>query len=96
MKQAVLASPRYAKKLSSRTVLFQTVPKQYLSEEEFSKLFDGVKRVWIARGSGSIEAMVKARDNMAIQLEGAETKYLKAALKKIKKLNKKKSAIICL
>ncbi|CAI5028319.1 CGH_1_HP_G0099600.mRNA.1.CDS.1 [Saccharomyces cerevisiae] len=33
--------------------------------------------------------MVKARDNMAIQLEGAETKYLKAALKKIKKLNKK-------
>ncbi|CAI4961762.1 ANL_HP_G0008450.mRNA.1.CDS.1 [Saccharomyces cerevisiae] len=89
MKQAVLASPRYAKKLSSRTVLFQTVPKQYLSEEEFSKLFDGVKRVWIARGSGSIEAMVKARDNMAIQLEGAETKYLKAALKKIKKLNKK-------
>lgn len=89
MKQAVLASPRYAKKLSSRTVLFQTVPKQYLSEEEFSKLFDGVKRVWIARGSCSIEAMVKARDNMAIQLEGAETKYLKAALKKIKKLNKK-------
>lgn len=70
-------------------MLFQTVPKQYLSEEEFSKLFDGVKRVWIARGSCSIEAMVKARDNMAIQLEGAETKYLKAALKKIKKLNKK-------
>ncbi|CAI4700428.1 BFP_1a_G0042720.mRNA.1.CDS.1 [Saccharomyces cerevisiae] len=89
MKHAVLASPRYAKKLSSRTVLFQTVPKQYLSEEEFSKLFDGVKRVWIARSSGDIDSMVKKRDAMALQLEGAVTKYMKSALKKINKLNKK-------
>ncbi|CAI4048850.1 hypothetical protein SKDZ_13G3910 [Saccharomyces kudriavzevii ZP591] len=89
MKHAVLASPRYAKKLSSRTVLFQTVPKQYLSEEEFSKLFDGVKKVWIARGSGDIESMVKKRDGMALQLEGAVTQYMKSALKKIEKLNKK-------
>ncbi|KOG97594.1 Rsn1p [Saccharomyces eubayanus] len=89
MRQAVLASPRYARKLASRTVLFQTVPKQYLSEEEFSKLFDGVKRVWIARGSGEIEAMVKKRDGMALQLEGAIISYMKSALKEIKKLNKK-------
>lgn len=89
MRQAVLSSPRYARKLSSRTVLFQTVPTQYLSEEEFSKLFDGVKRVWIARGAKEIEKLVKERDALAYQLENAESGYLSAAIKKVKKMQKK-------
>ncbi|CCD27245.1 Rsn1p NDAI_0K00540 [Naumovozyma dairenensis CBS 421] len=94
MKQAVLASPRYAKKLSSRTVLFQTVPKQYLSEEEFSKLFDGVKRVWIARGATNIGVKVDERASMAMQLENALNSYLKSILKKIRKQQKKNTDLV--
>ncbi|CCF56667.1 hypothetical protein KAFR_0B03710 [Kazachstania africana CBS 2517] len=89
MRQAVLATPRYAKKQSSRTVLFQTVPSQYLSEEEFTKLFDGVKRIWIARGAGNLGKLVDKRDKMAMKLEAAETSYLKKAVKSVKKMKKK-------
>lgn len=94
MRQAVLASPRYAKKLSSRTVLFQTVPKQYLSETEFSKLFDGVKRVWIARGADNIEDLVKERQKMAMRLESSATSYLKNAVKTVEKLKMKNPSTI--
>ncbi|GMM56991.1 Rsn1 protein [Maudiozyma humilis] len=94
MRQAVLASPRYAKKLSSRTVLFQTVPKQYLSETEFSKLFDGVKRVWIARGADNIEDLVSERESMAMQLEQAAIAYQRSAVTKIHKMRKKNPSTI--
>lgn len=89
LRQAVLSSPRYAKKLSSRTVLFQSVPRQYLVESEFSKLFDGVRNVWIARGAGDLGSKVNERNNMAMKLEAAETAYLKTAVKNIAKLKKK-------
>lgn len=94
MRQAVLASPRYAKKLSSRTVLFQTVPTQYLSETEFSKLFDGVKRVWIARGANNIEDLVNERQKMAMNLESAAISYLKQAVTKVHKMRKKNPSTI--
>ncbi|KAH3903644.1 Rsn1p SCDLUD_001289 [Saccharomycodes ludwigii] len=89
IRQAVLASPRYAKKLSSKTVLFQTVPNQYLDENEFSKLFDGVKKVWICRADPELEKLVKQRDDLVTKLENTQTKYIKSALKKVKKILKK-------
>ncbi|CEP20777.1 RSN1 [Cyberlindnera jadinii] len=89
MRQAVLSSPRYGKKLSSRTVLFQTVPDQYLDENEFRKLFDDVRNVWIARASSKIEKKVEERDKLAYRLEAAEVKLLKMAMKaKLKKEKK--------
>lgn len=90
LKQAVLSSPRYAKKLSSRTVLFQSVPEQYLSEREFPKLFDGVKRVWIARGGHhELEKKVDKRDGMVMKLESSLNSYLRNAVNRIKKIKKK-------
>lgn len=90
LRQRVLSSPRYAKKLSSRTVLFQTVPEQYLSEEEFAKLFDGVKRVWIARGGHQeLEKKVGRRDDLVNKLENATNSYIRDAVNAVKKLKKK-------
>lgn len=89
LRQAVLASPRYAKKLSSRTVLFQNVPDQYLSESEFPKLFTGVKRIWITRGASELGKKVNDRDNMAMKLEAAETAYLRQGIKAVIKQQKK-------
>lgn len=81
IRQAVLSSPRYGQKLSSRVVLFQTVPEQYLDEIEFAKLFDDVKKVWIARSNAGVAAKVKERDALAFKLEAAENKLLKMAVK---------------
>ncbi|CCH59151.1 hypothetical protein TBLA_0B03100 [Henningerozyma blattae CBS 6284] len=89
LRQAVLSSPRYAKKLSSRTVLFQCVPEQYLSEREFPKLFDGVKRVWIARSGKEIENKVKEREDLANNLENSMISLIKSAQSEINKQKKK-------
>jgi len=89
MRQAVLASPRYAKKLSSRVVLFQTVPDQYLSAEEFSKLFENVKKVWITRSPRELHKKVKEREKMANKLEAAENNLLKKAMSQKIKFDKK-------
>jgi hypothetical protein len=93
MRQAALSTPRYGKQLSSRVVLFQTVPEQYLHESEFYKLFEGVKKVWIARGAVSIDDKVKERDNLANKLEVAENKLLKTAVKYKLKKEKKGEAV---
>ncbi|KAH3683321.1 hypothetical protein WICPIJ_005702 [Wickerhamomyces pijperi] len=81
IRQAVLSSPRYGQKLSSRVVLFQSVPDQYLDEIEFAKLFDDVKKVWIARSNSGVAAKVKERDDLAFKLEAAENSLLKMAVK---------------
>ncbi|ODQ82453.1 hypothetical protein BABINDRAFT_169766 [Babjeviella inositovora NRRL Y-12698] len=93
LRQAALSSPRYAKKLSSRTVLFQTVTDQFLDEEEFFKLFDGVKKIWVARAQPDLSAKVKQRQEMAMKLEAAETKLLTMAYKAKIKAEKKGEVI---
>ncbi|SCU89031.1 LAME_0E01992g1_1 [Lachancea meyersii CBS 8951] len=94
LRQVVMASPRYAKKLSSRTVLFQTVPRQFLSETEFSKLFQGVKRVWIARAASQLGKKVADREKMALKLEEAESALLTKAVKAIAKIKKKDPSFV--
>lgn len=86
----VLSSPRYGRKLSSRTVLFQSVPEQYLSEREFKKLFEGVKRIWIARGDQQqLESKIEVRDVLVDRLEQTTVKLQKKALKQLRKILKK-------
>lgn len=86
----VLSSPRYGRKLSSRTVLFQSVPNQYLSEREFRKLFEGVRRIWIARGDHyKLEEKIGTRDALVDKLERTAVKYQLKALKKVRKTLKK-------
>lgn len=93
IRQAVLASPRYARKLSSKVVLFQTVPEQYLSEEEFAKLFEDVKKVWIARSPKELSSKVEDREKMANKLEAAENALLRNAMKNKKKFDKKNKEV---
>ncbi|KAH3670695.1 hypothetical protein OGAPHI_001210 [Ogataea philodendri] len=89
LRNLVLTTPAYATKLSSRTVVFQTVSDQYLDEEEFFKLFDGVKRVWVARGQRALSHRIKQRDALASKLEVTLTKMLKKAVKIKAKADKK-------
>lgn len=90
LRQAFLLSPFYANRISSRTVLFVSVPESYLDEARLRKVFgDSVKNVWITGATDNIDDLVKERDKVAMKLEKAEVKLLKLAnaerLKAIKK-----------
>lgn len=90
LRQAFLLSPVYANRISSRTVLFTSVPKLYLDEAKLRKVFgDSVVKIWITHNTDKVDELVEERDKVALRLEGAEVKLIKAAnaerLKAIKK-----------
>ena len=90
LRQAYLLSPLYASRMSSRTVLFTSVPTAYLDEGKLRRMFGKqVKNLWIANECKEIEKLVEERDKVAFKLEAAETKLVKLAnaarLKSIKK-----------
>jgi calcium permeable stress-gated cation channel len=80
IRQAYLMSPFYAERLSSRTVLFTCVPRQYLNEARLRVIFGtAVKRVWLPRDTEDLEHLVKERDQTALRLEKAEFELIKLA-----------------
>lgn len=86
---AALSSPKYAKKISSRTLLIQCVPDTMLDEKQFLKAFNGVKRVYVARNARKLEHKIRMRESLVNKLENAENKLLKTAVKaKLKADNK--------
>ncbi|RCK63835.1 Uncharacterized protein RSN1 [Candida viswanathii] len=89
IKNVVLSTPKYAKRLACRTVLFQSVPDALLDEKQAFKIFNGVKRVYVARTSRELEHKVEERANMVRKLEHAENKLMKAAVKSKMKADKK-------
>lgn len=93
LRQAFLLSPIYANRISSRTVLFTSVPSPYLDEHKLRKVFGhGVKNIWITRETDNVDDIVEERDETALKLEKAEVKLIKAAMKSRKKTMKGGSA----
>lgn len=93
LRNLLLSTPFYAKKLSSRVVIFQTVPDQYLDEHEFYKLFGGVRKIWVAKVSKELTKKVKERAGLVANLEIQLNKLLAKAVKKKMKADKKNEAI---
>jgi len=90
LRQAFLLSPFYANRISSRTVLFVSVPDDYLDERKLRKVFgESVRRVWITGDSSKLDDLVEERDKVAMKLEKAEVKLIQLAnaerLKAVKK-----------
>lgn len=80
LRQAYLLSPLYASRISSRTVLFSSVPDDYLSEAKIRAMFgDKLKNFWIPTDVKDLEEKVKERDKISMKLEGAEIKLIKLA-----------------
>lgn len=80
LRQAFLLSPFYANRISSRTVLFVSVPDEYLDERKLRKVFgESVRRVWITGDSEKIDDLVEERDKVAMKLEKAEVKLIQLA-----------------
>jgi hypothetical protein len=94
LRQAFLLSPIYSHRISSKTVLFVSVPEPYLHESKLRKVFGkSVKRVWITRETKKLDELVQERDKVAFKLEGAETKLIKLANKeRLAQIKKNKGA----
>lgn len=90
LRQAYLLSPLYAKRLSSRTVLYSSVPNDYLDEAKLRRMFGKkVKNLWIATDCKELQKLVDERDKVAYKLEAAEIKLIKLANKaRLKSLKK--------
>ncbi|OAA57032.1 DUF221 domain protein [Niveomyces insectorum RCEF 264] len=92
LRQAFLLSPFYAQRLSSRTVLFTSVPVALRDERRIRKVFgSAVRNVWIKRETKELDEHVEDRDKAAFRLEKAETKLIKNANKQRLKALKKGS-----
>lgn len=82
IRQAYLLSPLYANRMSSRTVLFTSVPTEFLEGPMIRRLFgDRMKNFWVATDCQEIEKLVKERNKVAMKLEGAEIKLIQTANK---------------
>ncbi|KXX72840.1 Uncharacterized protein RSN1 [Madurella mycetomatis] len=80
LRQAFLLSPFYADRISSRTVLFTSVPEPYLNEASLRKVFgNSVKNIWITSDTDEVDKLVEERDKAAMRLEKAEVKLIKLA-----------------
>lgn len=82
LRQAFLLSPLYSERISSRTVLFSSVPENYRDEATLRKVFGAsAKTIWITRDTKEVDKLVEDRDKAAMRLEKAEVKLIKLANK---------------
>ena len=80
LRQAYLLSPLYSSRISSRTVLYSSVPDDYLNKEKLQAMLGSqVRRIWFATDTKELEDKVEERDKAAMKLEAAETKLIQTA-----------------
>ena len=80
LRQAYLMSPFYTSRLSSKVVMYTSIPEDYMSETKLRDMLgSAVRRVWLATDCKELEDLVKERDGAHSKLEAAETKLIKTA-----------------
>lgn len=80
LRQTYLNSPAYVNRISSRTVLFMSVPESYKSEKKLRQVFgDSICRIWITSDCKELNKKVDQRDKLAYRLERAEIKLIRGA-----------------
>ncbi|KAI8723516.1 hypothetical protein NCS52_00207400 [Fusarium sp. LHS14.1] len=85
VRQDYLTSAEHRLRASATTVLVNSIPGKWLSEEALMGLFDvfpgGIRNVWINRDLSTLLDKVKDRNKIHLMLEQAETDLIKAAKK---------------
>lgn len=83
VRQDYLTSAEHRLRASATTVLLNSVPKKWLSEEALRGLLDvfpgGVRNVWLNRDMTKLLDKVNLREQIHTTLENAETELIKAA-----------------
>ncbi|KFA50706.1 hypothetical protein S40293_07836 [Stachybotrys chartarum IBT 40293] len=89
VRQDYLTSAEHRLRASATTVLVNSIPAKWLSEEALLGLFDvfpgGVRNVWLNRDLTKLLDKITQRDRVHSMLEAAETELIKAAKKAHKK-----------
>ncbi|KAG5918597.1 hypothetical protein E4U61_001614 [Claviceps capensis] len=85
IRQDYLTSAEHRLRASATTVLVNSIPKKWLTEEALMGLFDvfpgGVRNIWLNRDLTNLLDKISLRDNVHKQLESAETDLIRAAKK---------------
>ncbi|ENH63274.1 Putative protein RSN1 [Fusarium oxysporum f. sp. cubense race 1] len=85
VRQDYLTSAEHRLRASATTVLVNSIPAKWLSEDALRGLFDvfpgGIRNIWINRDLSPLLDKVKERNEIHAQLESAETDLIKAAKK---------------
>ncbi|KAG2411603.1 hypothetical protein HFD88_009159 [Aspergillus terreus] len=80
LRQAYLNSPAYVDRISSRTVLFMSVPEDYKNEKTLRQVFgDSIHRIWITSNCEELQKKVREREDLSYKLERAETRLIRRA-----------------
>ena len=80
LRQAYFLSTVRAERLTSRTVLFMSIPKDMLSEQALIQAFGRhVRKVWMVTDAKDLEDKVDDRTKLHMKLEAAEVKLSKQA-----------------
>lgn len=86
LRQAYLTTPQHRLRASATTILVTNIPMKWLTVEALDGLFDvfpgGLRNIWINRNYDELSEKVEQRDNLARQLEAAETDLIQKAYKK--------------
>ncbi|KAG4273312.1 hypothetical protein FPRO04_14568, partial [Fusarium proliferatum] len=77
LRQAFLSTPKHAKRISSRTVLFTSVSRECLDENYIRSIFRGSARIWIAGNTTQLDTITQERDSVAMKLEEGEIEWIK-------------------
>ncbi|KAG4275024.1 hypothetical protein FPRO04_14445 [Fusarium proliferatum] len=77
LRQAFLSTPQYAQRVSSRTVLFTSVSREYLDKNYIRNIFRGSARIWIAGDTAQLDRITRERDSVAKKLEEGEIEWIK-------------------
>ncbi|KAF2475294.1 DUF221-domain-containing protein [Lindgomyces ingoldianus] len=91
IRQAYRRSPWGASRLSSRTILFTSVPKS-LTQAALFEMFPGVVHAWVASNCKDLQELVEDRDKTALKLEAAEVQLCRDANNNRLKVAKGKKA----
>ncbi|KAI5208824.1 hypothetical protein AUEXF2481DRAFT_6520 [Aureobasidium subglaciale EXF-2481] len=95
IRQAYLASPQHRIRASATTVLVSGIPRKWLTVDALNGLYDvfpgGIRNIWINRNFDHLADKVSERDNIAQNLEEAETSLIQKCIKKHKKMEAKKA-----
>jgi hypothetical protein len=78
LRQAYRRSPWGASRLSSRTILFTSVPSD-IGQNALFDMFPGVIHAWVASNCKELTDMVEDRDDTALKLEAAEVQLSRDA-----------------
>ncbi|RGP76997.1 hypothetical protein FLONG3_4935 [Fusarium longipes] len=85
VRQDWLTSAEHRLRASATTVLVNSIPSKWLSEEALMGLFDvfpgGIRNIWLNRDLSTLLDKVKERNKIHLQLEQAQTDLIKDAKK---------------